>query len=600
MRFSPGFFNRIRESIRVSDVVGKRVRLEKKGKDHFGLCPFHHENSPSFSVNDEKKFFHCFGCGASGDVIRFVQETNNLTVTQAAVYLAEQHGIPIPKENDNKDGIESKIYAINKIAMEWFQKNLYSTEAIKALSYLQKRSIDNETIKTFAIGYAKQNKTNLLEHLKLRGYSLNEINNAGLLSKTDKNEFIDKFRDRIIFPIFDYKGRVVAFGGRTMIPDHHPKYLNSPETDIFKKKTMLYGEHIIFKDFKKIQNVYVVEGYTDVIALYKVGITNVAATLGTAISEFHIKRLWKAVNEPDICMDGDSAGGRAMERVAHMILPMLTSGFSINFIRLPKGSDPDDIVRNSGPGYFKELAKNKISLSDALWEITLNKFDIKTPEKQALMRQELMMITEKIQDLNVRSFYKSYFNRKIRDLFGGFNNNKVKVAKNSASKESSSIAKIDNWTTIERYALNLAAIIIEMPYLLKDDSIFEAFTSIDADSDYLRKIYASLLDTFTELEIYDNNIEFKCLFDERIKNRLDGSILKYLCGDDSYFIDKVSTKSLDSMVNLWNSTFDHYSLELLKRQYQSMLNSGDGSIEVAISLRREIMEKTKYINKNHN
>lgn len=599
MKFSPVFFNRIRESIRISDVVAKRVRLERKGKDHFGLCPFHHENSPSFSVNDEKKFFHCFGCGASGDVIRFVQETGNLTVTQAAVYLAEQYGIPIPRENDNKDIVESKIFEINKVAMEWFQKNLYSNEALKALSYLQKRSIDNETIKHFAIGYAKQNRTNLLDHLKLSGYSLNEINNAGLLSKTDSNEFIDKFRDRIIFPIFDYKGKIVAFGGRSMIADHHPKYLNSPETEVFKKKTRLYGEHTIFKDFKKPQTVYVVEGYTDVISLHKAGITNVVATLGTAISEFHIKRLWKVVNEPDICMDGDSAGGRAMERVAHIILPMLTSGFSINFVRLPKGSDPDDIVRNSGVEYFKELAKNKISLCDALWEMTLSKFDTKTPEKQALLRQELMMITEKIQDLNVRNFYKTYFNRKIRELFSGFISNKTKISKDVATKESTNIGKIDNLPIMQRYALNLAAIVIEMPYLLKDDSIFEAFTSIDADNDYLRKIYASLLDTFTELEIYDNNIEFNQLFGEKIKNRLDGSILKYLCGDDSYFIDKVSTKNLDNMIYLWNSTFDHYSLELLKRQYQSILTSADGSIELAMRLRHEIMERTKYINKIH-
>ena len=602
MKFSSWFLDKLRNTIRISDVVSKRVKLQRKHNDFFGLCPFHHEKTPSFSVNDEKKFYHCFGCGAHGDAINFIQQANSLGFHDAVKYLAHEYGISIPKEDTKQHTLEDKILTINKLALSWFQKNLYSSESIDILSYLSKRCITDKLISNFAIGYALNNKTGLLEYLKSYGYSINDIKLAGLLTELNDGNVIDKFRNRVIFPIFDRNQNVIAFGGRN-ISNGQPKYLNSPETALFKKRQMLYGENTLFNLFKKLkrlEDVYLVEGYTDVIALYRAGIENSVATLGTAISEYHIKKLWNLVPIPTICMDGDVAGIKAMERATDTVLPILSSGFSLNFVRFPKGHDPDDIVRNTNTKYLQDLLNNKITLCDSLWNLALEKADLTIPEKQALLRKELMEKVNKIKDYNVKDSYKKYFNKKIAELFSIVIRKKWSNNENTLQKRVN-ILKIENLPVLQRYEFHLAAIIIAMPLLFKNNSVFEGFSSIETHSEHFQKLHTNLLELFTELESCGIEDRFSVLFKTKLSDKLDKSILKYLHSEDSYFINKISAKDHDNMLALWNKTFDYYNLELLKHEYKESLNRSDNkNIDLALQLRQAIIEKGEHLSKIYN
>jgi DNA primase len=589
MEISTNFIERLKGQINISDLVSKRVKLTKKGKDYFGRCPFHGEKTPSFSVNDTKQFYHCFGCGANGDIINFVEQTENLDFGEAVKHLAKSYNIPVPENAKPVSKAEFTIDKINVEAAKWFHRNLRSQEAIQSVNYLHNREISNEYIKSFFLGYAPNTKNSLISYLKSRGYSESDLRKSGLITILDNGQIIDKFRGRVMFPIVNFKGKIIAFGGRAIEKDAQPKYLNSPETEVFHKKQVLYNENTLFKELRSAKQVYIVEGYTDVISLYMAGIKNVVATLGTSVSEFHIKKLWKMSEAPTVCMDGDSAGMKAMARVIDVVLPILKPGYSVNFIKMPEGLDPDDVVKNHGVSYLKNLFEHKIDLCEAIWNLYISTADLKTPEKQAMLKKRFQDSSDRIEDVNVRKFYNQYFNNKLFEFFRG--RNSIKSRKLTASK-----SKVESLSQLERAALNLLALIMETPSLMINDKVHDEFFAITLDSEYFHKIYSAISFVYSEISRNEKIDDFDSRFKSLLNDKLDFSIIKHLSGAHTHFLDKISVKDINNMLMSWDQTFACYSLEVLKDEYRKSVQSLDeGSMEIAANLKKQIIETESWI-----
>jgi len=598
MSITSSFVERLKDQLSVSDVVSRKVKLAKKGKDYFGRCPFHNEHTPSFSVNNAKKFYHCFGCGANGDIINFVEKTQNLDFMGAIKYLAQEHNIALPEMDESKYALEISVENINAVAAKWFYRNLHASNHKEFLDYLHNRNISSEYIKKFFIGYAPNTKNDLINHLISLGYKKDEIAVSGLITQLDNGEIIDKFRGRIIFPIANARGKIVGFGGRAL-HDVQPKYLNSPETVVFKKKQILYNENILFKELRDSKDIYVFEGYTDVISVYMSGIRNVVATLGTAISEYNIQKLWKISESPTICMDGDAAGIKAMVRVIDVVLPILKPGYSINFVKMPDGLDPDDLVKSRGKEALLQVFEQKIDLCEAIWNVHMSTADFKTPEKQALFKQKLMDLVNKVQDLSVRKFYSQYFNDKVFNLFHKTRkkpSESTLVQRNSVNALGSQVI-----STIEKCRRTLLAIVIDNPYILTDHKIHDEFFSIDLESEYFNRIHRCIAEVFAKMDETENEEEFNKNFASLLKNSLDASTIEHLSGKKSYFLDKISVKTFDNVVISWSKTFARYNLELLKVDYIKSLQAMDeNSTEISARLKKQIIEQEKIISANSN
>ncbi len=382
MHFPKDFPDKLRSSILVSEVVGKKVALKARGKEFQGLCPFHNEKSPSFTVNDQKGFYHCFGCQAHGDVISFVMNSDGFSYPEAVKKLADDFQIAIPRveiNQEKEDKIARDYLILEKIA-QFFSKNLFESVGAEARAYLKRRNLNSTIAKKFRLGYALNSYEALINFLKSENFSENEIAKTGIIGKNDKNKLYDKFRNRVIFPITDKKNNVIAFGGRTL-GDDMPKYLNSAETDIFKKNKTLYNYFFARKAIFDKGYAVIVEGYMDVISLAANGIENTVAALGTALGAEHLKELFYITDKIIICLDGDEAGIRAAKRVSEIALPLINAKKNIFFTFLPNKMDPDDFVKEFGA---KELEKNfaeGIPLSESLLEFTLKDLGLDKKQK---------------------------------------------------------------------------------------------------------------------------------------------------------------------------------------------------------------------------
>lgn len=419
MRFPPEFLDRLRSQVTLSEVVGRRVALKRRGHEYQGLCPFHHEKSPSFTVNDEKGFYHCFGCGAHGDAVRFLTENEGMQYVEAIERLAGEVGLPIPQMTREQVEVAKRFGSLQEVmeaACAWYEQQLRKYKV--AQDYLKSRGLTGQTAKHFRLGFAPETRDGLKTHLMGQGVSERQLQEVGLIIKpSGGGASYDRFRARAMFPITDRRGKVIAFGGRVIpaLADSSrdaPKYLNSPETPLFKKGEVLYAYENARQPAHKANQVLVTEGYMDVIALYQSGFTNAVAPLGTAVTESHLRLLWQLADEPVMCLDGDAAGQRAMQRAAELSLPMLKPGKSLRFLILPKGEDPDTMVRKQGAEAFKALLDTSLTLSDALWQQQAG--DLRpaaSPEKRAAVEHSLMQLCEKIADKTVASHYRAYFKK---------------------------------------------------------------------------------------------------------------------------------------------------------------------------------------------
>lgn len=373
------FIEEVRLANEIIDVISEYISLKPRGKNFFGLCPFHNEKTPSFSVDPQKQLYHCFGCGEGGNVFNFIMAQERLDFIEAVKFLAERKGISLPGSLDKAEDEEAKrkrqeLYKINRAAALFYHQNLLSKEGIHALEYLRSRGIANKTIRTFGLGYASDSWNATMDYLINQGFDKDLLIQIGLVVEKGDSTY-DRFRNRIMFPIIDHRDRVVGFGGRVM-DDSLPKYLNSSESPIFNKSSILFGLNLA-KRQRPIDHIIIVEGYLDVIALYEYGFHNVVASLGTALTQDQAKLLRRYTPNIYIAYDGDAAGQRATARGLDILKD---AGCIVKVIKLPKGMDPDDILREHGVEYFNKLINNAVSLTDYKLEQLRSVYDLDNSE----------------------------------------------------------------------------------------------------------------------------------------------------------------------------------------------------------------------------
>jgi DNA primase len=418
MPYPAGFLDELRARVSLAEVVGRRVNLQKRGREFTGLCPFHKEKTPSFHVVEEKGFYHCFGCGAHGDVIGFAMQTQNLGFREAVEELARLAGLEVPRETPQEREREQRrttLQGAMAAAASFFAEMLHGTQGAGARAYLDGRGLDGEAIRRFGIGFAPDSRDSLKRALA-KQFPEPLLIEAGLVRKAeDRPDTYDYFRNRIIFPIADRRGQVIAFGGRVM-GDGQPKYLNSPDTPLFQKGRVLYGWPAARAAAARDPSAIVTEGYMDVIALQRAGFGTAVAPLGTALTEHQLEEVWKLAAEPVLCFDGDAAGQRAAGRALERALPLLKPGRSLRFAVLPEGDDPDTLIARMGPDAMRETLARAQPLVEKLWQVeTLQPAD--TPERRAALEARLEARARQIADRTVQEHYRRFFKDRLYQAF---------------------------------------------------------------------------------------------------------------------------------------------------------------------------------------
>jgi DNA primase len=418
MRYPPDLLDEIRGRLPVSRVVERRVKLKRAGREYTGLSPFKTERTASFTVNDQKGFYHCFASGEHGDIFKFLMKTEGLTFPEAVERLAAEAGVPLPAPvhaDEAKASFEARLLSACDEACRYFQAQLVGAEGVVALAYLERRGVASSEIGTFRLGFAPDSKSGLKRHLSHKGFSLDEMQEAGLLIHgSDIAVPYDRFRGRLIFPITDAKRRVIAFGGRALAAGQQPKYLNSPETVLFHKGHVLFNLAAAREAARVAKSVIVAEGYMDVIALARAGFPNAVAPLGTALTSDQLRLLWTMAPMPALCFDGDAAGQKAAHRALEGALPYLEPGRSLQFVFLPDGSDPDDMVRNGAHETLGKLLAEPIPLIDVLWSREQARHPLETPEQRASFETRLMELAGQIEHKSLKYHYVTAIRERLR------------------------------------------------------------------------------------------------------------------------------------------------------------------------------------------
>ncbi|SMH52064.1 DNA primase [Azospirillum agricola] len=424
MAFPPQFLEELRSRLALSDVVSKRLRLIRAGREFKAPCPFHNEKSPSFYVNDQKGFFHCFGCGAHGDVIGFVMRHDNLGFPEAVEHLAGEAGLAVPRpteEDRHRYERRKTLHDLVEQAARWFEQQLHGPAGRAGLEYFRRRGLDTDSMARFRLGFAPGDSGALRQHLLKLNYEEEDMVTAGLLKRPEDGRTpYSFFRNRVMFPVTDRRGQVVAFGGRILEGDG-PKYVNSTETPLFQKGTLLYGLSRARQAAADGKPVIVAEGYMDVIALVRAGFEGAVAPLGTALTETQVQELWKLIpaaeKVPFLCFDGDNAGRRAAWRAVERILPHLAPGQSARVAFLPEGEDPDSLIRAQGAKAMGALLEQAIPLADAVWRMETEGRPTDSPESKAAVKAALEARVGTIGDRDVQSFYRTEMRRRVDEAF---------------------------------------------------------------------------------------------------------------------------------------------------------------------------------------
>jgi len=421
MKFPPSFLDEIRARVPVSEVVRKKVQLKKQGREWRGLSPFNAEKKPSFYVNDQKGFYHCFSSDKTGDGFAFLMATEGLSFPEAVERLAGMAGLPMPVETSEQRESEQKRASLTQVldwAAEHFQKQLKGVEGREARDYLARREISPAAQTHFRIGYAPPDRHGLRDALAAKGVGVEAMNEAGLLIHGDDIAVpYDRFRHRLMFPIQDRGGAVIAFGGRALDKDAPAKYMNSPETPLFHKGATLYNLHNARKAAHEAGTVIAVEGYIDVIAMTAAGFAHVVAPLGTALTPEQCALLWRMAEEPILCFDGDKAGLKAADRAIDTALPLIGAGKTLRFVLLPGGQDPDELLRSGGSGALEQAMSAPLPLVEMLWRRETQERPLDTPERRVALERRLQEVASQIQDPALRRYYSQDFSARLAKLF---------------------------------------------------------------------------------------------------------------------------------------------------------------------------------------
>ncbi|MEQ8816037.1 MAG: DNA primase [Thalassobaculum sp.] len=509
MALPQGFLDELRDRVSVSSVVGRRHQLVRKGREFVALCPFHSDSKPSLNIVDDKGFYHCFACGAHGDVIKFVMESEGLGFMEAVEQLAAQAGLDVPKETpEDREKADRRrtLQDVVDLACRWYERQLHTSAGDAGLRYLRDRGLTDETIARFRLGWAPEDRKALQRAMKAEGVEVDVLVEAGLVKRYDDGpragETGDYMRGRVLFPITDRRGRIIAFGGR-VLGDGQPKYLNSPDTPLFHKGRVLYGLAQAREAAHKSGTLVVAEGYMDVIALAQVQIPAVAP-LGTALTEDQIAELWKIVPEPTVCFDGDNAGQRAAARACERALPMLQPGHSLRFVALPEGEDPDSLTRRDGPGGFRKLLEAAEPLVDRLWAIEASAGSIDTPERRADFWRRLRDRVRAIAERTVQQSYADEIEVRIATMRrppefrrgggaprGSYKGGKWTPPPVEPSGSKAARARLDTVLGRRQQQLILATV-IHHPGLL--DELGETLAHLELDDQFLDKLRREILE----------------------------------------------------------------------------------------------------------
>ena len=409
----------LRTRISLSGVIGRSVRVQKAGREFKACCPFHNEKTPSFTINDEKGFYHCFGCGAHGDVIRWMTDHQGLPFMDAIKELAAQAGMDVPTPDPRaaqRQEQQKSLHDVMAAAQDFFVRSLHGDGGAAARAYLGSRGFPQGVVREFGFGFAPDSRTAMKDALSAFPDAM--LIEAGLRIVVDGKEPYDRFRNRLMLPICDQRGRVIAFGGRILDAQKTdaPKYLNSPDTPLFDKGRTVYNLHRAGPAARASSRIVVVEGYMDVVALAAAGIAEAVAPLGTALTEHQIERLWRVTECPTLCFDGDAAGQRAAMRAVLRALPLLQPGHSLRIATLPQGMDPDDVVKARGPQAMEDLLAGGRSLVEVLWEAERDAAPLSTPEDKAGLKARLMAHVETIAHPDIKALYRRDLLERFGDL----------------------------------------------------------------------------------------------------------------------------------------------------------------------------------------
>jgi DNA primase len=471
MRFTPQFLEDLRARLPVSEVVGRRVKLKRAGREFKGLSPFQQEKTPSFTVNDQKQFYHDFSTGKHGNIFDFVMETEGVSFPEAVERLASMAGMPLPRssrEDEQREQRQKSLFEVMDLATKFFEQNLASRDGAQARGYLSDRAIAPSSIVEFRIGYASADRFGLKEYLGAKGIPVEDMIEAGLLIAGDDIPVpYDRFRDRIIIPIHDQRGRIVGFGGRALKKDAQPKYLNSPETSIFHKGSIVFNFHRARQPAHEANSVVAVEGYMDAIAVYQAGIKAVVATMGTAFTEEQIAALWRLSQEPVVCFDSDRAGVAAANRSIDRILPLLGVGKTFRFVFMDDQKDPDDLIREKGVEAFRSLLSGSLPLWDVLWQRETDGQDVRTPDRQAALEQKLYALVRTIQDPAVNTAFFRTSRMQLANLFWQVNRRPARNHKEADSRLNPKL-KFDGEGQRSGLQKAVLGMLVQYPDLLED------------------------------------------------------------------------------------------------------------------------------------
>ena len=533
MKYPKEYLNEIKLRLKVSQVIGKHVNLKKRGKEFIGLSPFKNEKTPSFTINDEKGFYHCFATGEHGNIFDFLMKTKSLSFGETVRSLAQEAGMPIYKFSSSDKIRDQRFETYKSILNDYSQEtkiNLFSKKNPQALEYLLNRGLKKNILDEFQVGFV-ENRSGIYEKLKTR-YKEKDLLNSGLFNQNEKNQNIfERFSSRIIFPIKNLSNDTIAFGGRIIGNSKFAKYINSPETEFYKKGRILFNLNKA-KDFRHVNNeVIIVEGYMDVISLYNHGIKNVISNSGTALTESQIELIWKFYSDPNICLDGDQSGKNAALRIAEKLIPSISENKKIFFTTLTDGNDPDDYINKNGRDSFIKLIKNKKIIFDFIWDsfsLDLDSFD---PLSLSNFEKKLKVIFLTIRDETVRKYIIEEFLNKIRDLTPNqkiYQNKTYKKRNTKILKETSQIFKKKNeFSKIHLKELSLLYLMINFPDSAKEkiEEIAEIVLSLENDK-LKNSLVNSILTNDSKLEqvlqlnqSLVNKINENCIIKNITKNK---------------------------------------------------------------------------------
>ena len=497
MYFSEDLIEEVRMKNDIVDVISGYVKLQKKGSSYFGLCPFHNEKSPSFSVSRQKQMYYCFGCGAGGNVFTFIMEYENFTIVEALKMLAERAGVELPemeysKEAKEKADLRATLLEINKLAAKYFYAQLKSQSGSVGYQYLKKRGLSEETITAFGLGYSNKYSDDLYRYLKTKGYSDTLLAKAGLISIDEKHGVYDKFWNRVMFPIMDVNNHVIGFGGRVM-GDAKPKYLNSPETEVFDKSRNLYGLNRARTSRKSY--FLICEGYMDVISLHQAGFTNAVASLGTALTTGHASLIKRYVNEVYLTYDSDEAGTKAALRA----IPILReAGISAKIIRMEPYKDPDEFIKNRGAEAFEErIAKARNGFMFSI-EVLEKQFDMNSPEGKTAFYNEVARRLGEFEEEIERNNYIEAVAEKYQVGYENLRKLVAKMAIQSGLAKPAEKPRATAEKTRNKADGNLQSQKILLTWLIENEKIFGQIRKYITPNDFTKELYRTVAELLYE------------------------------------------------------------------------------------------------------